>query len=130
MRIFFLIGISVLSVLPACRKDKTITGQPGATVVIESPLPGQEFRKGTNVTIRAKINGDVNLHGYEVFIVDRQSSDTVFKAGDHGHARQMQVNEVWIDTLSGASELTVYVKTEINHEGAVVMEDVSISTRE
>lgn len=129
MRILFVAGIAMLLVFCSCRKEHVASEQPTATIVIESPQPGQEFAKGASVSIRALITGDVSLHGYEVFVVDRHSADTVFKADNHTHAKELQVNEVWVDTICAALELNVYVRTDVNHEGASVARDVSIVTR-
>lgn len=128
-RILFLTGILLLSVICACKKGEQPTAeQPTATIVITNPQPGQEIKGGTEVAIQAQIKGDVNLHGYEVIIVNKQSSDTLFETNSHTHAKELQVNEVWIDTLSQAADLEVYIKTELNHEGASVTKKVSFKS--
>ncbi|MBS1781106.1 MAG: hypothetical protein JST70_17400 [Bacteroidetes bacterium] len=129
-RIPLLVGILLLSVICACKKEEQATAeQPTATIVITNPQPGQEIKGGTELAIQAQIKGDVNLHGYEVFIVDKQSLDTLFEMDNHTHAKELQVNEIWVDTLSQAADLEVFVKTELNHEGASVTKTVSFKSR-
>lgn len=129
-RISYLAGILLLSLFCSCKKkEQAAAEQPTATIIITSPQPGQEIKAGADLMIQAQIKGDVNLHGYEVFIVDKQSLDTVFEMDNHTHAKELQVNEVWSDTLSQAADLEVYIKTEINHEGASVTKNVSIKSK-
>ena len=119
-----------MSVFCACKKKElTSAEQPTATIIIANPHPEQEIKGGTKLAIQAQIKGDVNLHGYEVFIVDKQSLDTLFEMDNHTHAEELQVNEIWVDTLSQAADLEVFVKTELNHEGASVTKTVSFKSR-
>lgn len=130
MRISYLAGVLFLSAICGCqKKEDPKAEQPTATINITSPQAGQEVKAGTELAIQAQIKGDVTLHGYDVFIVDKQSMDTVFKTDSHTHAKELQVNEVWTNTLSKTTDLEVYIKTEINHEGASVTNSVAIQSK-
>lgn len=128
-RFLYITSIVLLSTICACqKKEQENIAKPTARIEIESPQQQQKVLAGMSLPIQAHIKGEVTLHGYEVFIVDKYSFDTLYYVDNHTHATDIQVSEIWTDTLTRVADLIVYIRTEINHQGSTVSDSVTIKS--
>ncbi len=128
-RFLYIASIVLLSTICACQKNEQENiAKPTARIEIKSPQQQQKVLAGTLLPIQAHIKGEATLHGYEVFIVDKYSFDTLYYVDNHTHATDIQVSEIWTDTLTRVADLIVYIRTEINHQGSTVSDSVTIKS--
>lgn len=116
----FLAGLALFS---ACSKEKTVevikeVPTARATINIAQPVAGATFQQGDTVRIIGTLSAPATLHGYTVTI--RNESDhgkEVFFCHWHAHAKNLTVDTVWINTLSGTSDMSLKIDAVIDHGG-------------
>lgn len=109
--------------ITSCKKDKEnddITNPnptPTATIAISEPEDMQMFDGGETVHIHAHISAPFDLHGYELFIINESSGDTVWTIDEHTHSMEIHIEETWVNDVTMHSDMVLQVKAIIDHDG-------------
>jgi hypothetical protein len=122
-------GVCALSAVAACQKSEDTQPAPAATIQIAAPFANQSYAPGDTVTIKGFISGNTTLHGYHIAIVDRQTGDSVFQAASHAHGLVLEIKEQWVNQLTSATDLRLYISSAINHDGLEAVKTVDFSSR-
>lgn len=111
--------LALLFLVVFCKKKDD--PQPAATITIASPTDDQEIHFGDSVRIRATITAPTNLHGYEAWVMNTDSGDTIYQISEDIHGTSLTVrggfrNDGVInpDTVHIACLLTVRAHTDDN----------------
>lgn len=101
---------------------------PVGSINIIKPAEHQAFKKGEPITIEAKLNANVQLHGYTIFIATAEG-DTLYKKEEHAHQSELTIQESWIDTSSAPVHLKLVVSTALDHHGNDLEKSVSFKVQ-
>lgn len=108
----------LLALLTAgCQKDTAVQVDLSAPVIdIVEPLPGAEMSPGKEVRIFINIEENQELHDYSVVI---RNADLTFNktiAGGHLHARQHQIDELFLVPEFTNQVYTITVKASDHND--------------
>lgn len=102
--------------LSACQKKDDTTPQPDKVAIsIQSPSAGQVFSKGDTIRINAQIEYISQLHGYLIEIKDSATKKLVYSTEGHTHSDRIEIQEKWVDTLTGTQHLVMEIAAIIDH---------------
>jgi hypothetical protein len=109
----------------ACQKKADMVPDASkVTMDIQSPNPGQTFRSGDTVYIKAGLIYQGELHGYEVKIVDTASGFIVYDNARHVHTDRFDINDKWVCTTTQPSGLKLIIIANIDHNGEVAQKEM------
>ncbi|MEY3397962.1 MAG: hypothetical protein RL220_556 [Bacteroidota bacterium] len=127
-KILWLSAIATITIASCQKNDDTVvegvTPVPVTTIIIEEPVAGYTYMAGDTVHVHVQINSDIEMHGYEVLIINDSTSDTVWSVQEHDHAASYHIETEWINNVSDHSDMRVRVNAEVEHEMEVVSEEV------
>ncbi len=112
----------------ACKDDEeTVTPEPTAvTFDISDPVAGTMYGKGDTVFINGMISYDVEMHGYEINIINTSNNDTVvFNKHAHSDSKMFHIHEHWVNNVSGHSNMTLSIEALTDHSGASQTKEIS-----
>lgn len=114
------------STLFACKKDEkpAPVETPKAKVDLISPKLHQHCHPGDTIWLEAVATAPEMMHGYEVYIFNKDNGDTLFHEHGHAHGQELQIKEFTVNP--GLEELysQAYVKVYIDHEHNFVADSV------
>jgi hypothetical protein len=123
----FFIALSVLSLLVVSCKKKDeeteetpspSTPQPVVTITINQPTEGTTIEFADTAFIDFSIEADVEMHGYEAYLINESTNDTVWEADSHSHANLYSYSDTWwINNVADHSDMQFKVIAEIDHDG-------------
>lgn len=125
MKTSYITVLFALLALSSCKKDEeetepTPTPQPTVTIDIEEPTDTQMFSLNETVHIHVNIEANFDLHGYEAFIINESTTDTVWSTDAHDHAESFHIEGEWINNVVGHSDMLLKVIVEKDHDGNTV----------
>lgn len=100
----------------ACKKDKDST-PAGTTFTIDSPAEGYTYLSGALVQVHATIDSPDTLHGYEMWVIARGTTDTLLRSAEHIHGRQIVLTKGFTNTQTADTECEMTLKAVIDHNG-------------
>ena len=107
-----MVAAAFITIYSSCKKDSVTANPetgPSASITIASPTANQTYRLGDTLHIVATIGGDVQMHGYDVVIVNTVSGDTVYQVGEHAHDMKLDIDKKWCCSLASAADLWLYI---------------------
>lgn len=132
-----LFGIAVLT-LAACKKeegckDPAATNynadadvDDGSCVYPEDPDPEIDFHApaahaqynlGDTVFIDAHVMHDETMHGYNVYLHNTTTTDTVLNYHIHGHDTHYHIDTFWVNNVSVMSDMRLEIRVHLDHSG-------------
>jgi hypothetical protein len=123
---FIFLGLSVMIALTNCKKDDHDDHDHNhddvenkvMTVTINNPSEGQMFALNDDVNIGASITANFEIHGYEVKLFNESNNDSLmFENFVHQHSENVNVSEIWTNTVSSHSDVRIEVSALADHEG-------------
>jgi len=128
MKNLMIAGLGALLLLSACQKNNDIAPDPAkVSMTITSPLPGQVFRSGDTVRLKAMVRYPGQLHGYELMLTDSLSGIVVHDLAQHVHADSFDIEDQWICAASGPSVIRLSLIASIDHDGDQARQDFSFT---
>ena len=108
--------------LIACKHDPvsdTPPADPTPTVEFSKVKPeaGDTFDFGEEVEIKVTLEANVLMHGYDIYIINLTTTDTVAEIKEHPHDYILEVEESWINNVTQSSDMRVVFEIPLNHEG-------------
>jgi Domain of unknown function (DUF4625) len=125
---FLSVVIFPISIFSACQKNDSVTADPSkVTIAVLSPDSTHLYHKGDTINISANVTYISELHGYSLEIKDSMDN-TVYSSDIDIHQDHFSITEKWVDTISTAKKLTLYLHVEIDHNGNEASKTVTILT--
>lgn len=109
---------------PDAKKDDGSCVYPEAQLVISSPEAGAMYGLGEAVQITAQATHFESMHGWELFLVNTTTGDTVHSADDHAHGTELNISSSWINDVDDHSDMKLTVVAEIDHSGSTIEKHV------
>lgn len=110
-------GLGAVLLLGACQKNEAIEPDPAkVSMQISSPLPGQVYRSGDTVRLRAEVRYPGQLHGYELRLVDSATGTVVHDIARHTHADSFSVDAYWVSAAVRPATVKLILTASIDHE--------------
>ncbi|MEZ4911962.1 MAG: hypothetical protein R2774_14005 [Saprospiraceae bacterium] len=123
---FKLMILSIIFILPfihtGCSdEEQTVT----ASVKITTPNNNSEYTLGTNISLKATITSNDELHGY---IIEISNSDgtQVYSTDEHIHGTSFLLDSTWDSTNQSVGIYRIKVIGVINHLGDSVFDEIQI----
>lgn len=110
-------------------KDNGSCTYPEATLEIISPKKGEVFNYGETVKINAVATNFETMHGWEVYIYNKTTSDTVVKQIKHDHNTKFTIKGEWVNTVTVDSEMELGVRVPLDHDGNEIKGKVNFECR-
>jgi hypothetical protein len=121
-------GLGALLLAGACQKNDDIAPDPAkVTMTVISPLPGQIFRSGDTVRLKATVRYPGQLHGYELLLTDSASGTVVHDLAQHVHADSFDIDGQWISAASQPASIKLSLIADIDHDGDQARQDFSFT---
>ena len=99
------------------KKDSTPVEPSSISIDLSNPTEGQVYRKGDTVFVNAVVSYATQLHAYELSITKDTSNTNVFYEYKHVSTDKFTISSYWVDTLASATDLTLKVMVQIDHNG-------------
>ncbi len=114
-----LLGVAV-TLLAGCTRDADgdTPASSLASITIYQPTSGQTYASGDTVFADIHIQADVDLHGYQVFLINETASDTVWQVQKDAHQGVFHLDSLWINNVTDHSDMLFEVHAIIDHEGS------------
>jgi len=112
--------VAVLSIASCNDDDDHHANQ--ATITISAPTAHTTFSQGNTVHMEGMAVGEQELHGYELYILNKTSGDTVFSFHEHQHGDTLHFHEHWVVNAVGDMEFGIIVT--LDHENNLQKETV------
>lgn len=117
----------------SCKKDKedvndsSKNGTPAltATINIAQPIAGNTYSLGEEVHIDVTVSADFDMHGYEAYLINLTSDDTVWSTHAHAHGTTYSIHDHWTNNVADHSDMKLKVISTLNHDGALAEKEVS-----
>ena len=99
-------------------EDPIVEEDPKVVFDFSSPTAGAMFGLGDTIHIDGKISHTIDMHGYEVSIINTSHNDTVV-FNDHGHVdgKMFHIHETWVNNVSDHSNMTLKIEAITDHAG-------------
>lgn len=109
---------------PDAKKDDGSCIYPEAELIISSPEPGAMYGLGEDVMISAQATYTESMHGWELFLVNTTTGDTVHTAEAHDHGTVLNISSTWVNDVGDHSDMELTVITELEHSGSILVKHV------
>lgn len=138
----FAVGaIAITSGLTSCKKgctdpmatnyDQDVTKDDGscvypeATLTITNPTAGDVYYAGDTVRVVGVGEHYAKLHGYDLYILNKTTGDTVLTDEQHVHSTKIDIAATWICNVTAHADMELGVTIEVDHDGTVVTKTVN-----
>lgn len=105
---------------PDAKKDDGSCIYPEAQLVISSPEADAMYGLGDEVQITAQATHTESMHGWELFLVNTTSGDTVHSIAAHEHGTSMEISSTWVNDVAGHSDMKLTIVVETDHSGTTI----------
>ena len=83
------------------------------------------FMAGDTIMIHATITSTEEIHGYTLLLENTTTSTVIMDIEEHAHDLTTHIHEMWVNNVSGHTDMKLTVTAIIDHEGTEVSETVS-----
>jgi hypothetical protein len=91
------------------KKDDKSCSYPDAEITISSPSAGASMMNGDTMLIEATAHRYMPMHGWNLFILNKTSGDTLYKEGLSEDGKDLHISTSWI-----VSGITAHSDMELN----------------
>lgn len=118
MKTFLYLSLISASLFVASCNKHTEEDEPATAVfTISTPVENQVYNYGDTVKIAGTISADLEMHGYNVRLVNLSTGMNVLNNGYHAHGTSFVVNESWKNTVSDTTQMKIIIDAAIDHDG-------------
>jgi hypothetical protein len=119
--------LAAFSLSAGCKKTDESKPEPTITINIQSPVEGMVVAQGDTLQIIASVSGPVEVHGYEWKIKDKSSGAELGKGESHSHGKELDINAVFVNTVSSTTAAELEISVEVDHDGTEANKKVNIT---
>lgn len=84
---------------------------------IHSPVEHAEYHLGDTVHIEIEISHNTELHGYELYLHNTTTHDSVLSMDLHAHQTSYSIDTFWVNNVSVMSDMMLEVIVFKDHSG-------------
>lgn len=107
---------SLLLAFASCKKEQN--QETSTTITLTSPANGTSFHSGDTILLTGSIASEIELHGYEVKLINVSDSNrTLYAADVHEHATSYALNHSIPLMVMDHSDLELTVTAVVDHDG-------------
>lgn len=99
------------------KKDDGSCVYPQAQLVISSPQNDAMYGLGDQVQITAQAAHTESMHGWELFLINTTTGDTVLYEQEHDHGTTINIASTWVNNVGVHSDMLLKVLIDIDHSG-------------
>lgn len=127
IRFSLFMAIAASFVMTSCKKDKEEETTPTvkATITVASPLTSTTYLLGDTVFVQATITCPSEMHGYDAYILNETSGDTVWTDAVHDHGDAFTIDGFWVNDVMDHSDMLLHIEAEIDHDGNTTEKEVA-----
>ena len=119
-----LIAFSLVA-FTSCKEDEDMDPKYNITFNFSDPVASTMFSQGDTVFINGMISADIEMHGYEVSIVNTSDNNTeVFNSHEHKDGSMFHIHEMWVNNVSSHSDMALTITVDVDHEGTTEKETI------
>jgi len=125
---FALFFVALAAVVTSCKKDDentTSTPTVTATITVDEPLAGTTYALGDTVFVHVNITCPTEMHGYDAYILNETSGDTVWTSAVHDHGTSFHIDSLWVNDVTDHSDMLLHIEAEIDHDGNTTEKEVA-----
>lgn len=115
--------ISLTFGLISCHKHNNATN---ATINFLEPTAGDTLQFGEELHIEGTIQGDGELHGYSLNLLNSNTGQSLLSKSTHDHGESFSFHEHWLNNLTDTANVKISVEVEINHEGLKTSKEINV----
>jgi hypothetical protein len=112
-------SLMIISLIASCKKnDGTTTLEPTIAISINQPMADSTVDLGDTAHIDFSISSNIELHGYQAYLINLTANDTVWSAEEEHHSNvYIYKDDFWVNNVTDHSDMKFKVIAEIDHEG-------------
>jgi hypothetical protein len=65
------------------------------------------------------------MHGYDAYILNETSGDTVWTSAVHDHGTPFHIDSLWVNDVTDHSDMLLHIEAEIDHDGNTTEKEVA-----
>ena len=87
-----------------------------ATITFSSPVEHTSYDQGDTVQVAGMAIAEEDLHGYDLYILNKTSGDTVFSFKEHAHSDTLDIMHQWIVDVVEQSDMELGIVVTLDHD--------------
>lgn len=108
------------------KKDDQSCTYPAVELTITSPVSSDVYHNGDTINITGTASYYQEMHGYELYILNKTTGDTVHHAHAHEHGASLTITSSWVvSNITAHSDMELNVDLILDHEGNTQSEKVA-----
>ena len=117
--LMILFAATLVALISSCKDDNPIiVDDPFVSFEFSSPEGGATFGKGDTVFINGMISHTMDMHGYEVSIINNSHNDSVvYNEHSHNDGKMFHIHEHWVNSVEHHSNMTLKIEVLTDHAG-------------
>jgi hypothetical protein len=115
--------ISLTFGLISCHKHNNATN---ATINFIEPTAGDTLQFGEELHIEGTIQGDGELHGYSLSLINSTTGQTLLSNSTHDHAETFSFHEHWNNNVTDTSNVKIVVAVDLDHDGEKTSKEINV----
>ena len=110
----------------ACKDEEPIVeDDPKVVFDFSSPADASMFGKGDTIHIDGMISHTIDMHGYEISIINTSHNDTVvFNKHEHMDGKMFHIHEMWVNDVADHSNMTLKIDAITDHAGTTETKEI------
>ncbi len=106
--------------LTSCKDDEVVDPPKVADVefTFTHPEAAKMYGKGDTVHIAGMMKWENELHGYELTLKNETHDSVVYTAHHHEDTKMLHVHQMWINTVTQHSNMSLTIDALTDHDGA------------
>jgi hypothetical protein len=123
MKTPFSLFICLVAILLSCKKHH---GATSANITFIEPTAGDTLQFGEELHIEGTIQGDGELHGYSLSLINSTTGQTLLSNSTHDHAETFSFHEHWSNNLTDTSNVKIIVVADLDHDGGKTSKEINV----
>jgi hypothetical protein len=123
LKAYLATAVALVLSFSSCKDDEHEHGNT-AVITFTSPAANSTYHQGDTVHVTGSAIGQEELHGYELYILNKTSGDTVFTADEHAHGDTVQIHHEWVVNVAAASDMELGITVTLDHDNNTQTEKV------
>ncbi|MFZ1704756.1 MAG: hypothetical protein WAT79_10455 [Saprospiraceae bacterium] len=119
LNLLFILTLSVFSLaLFSCDKQETEDNK--VVISFQSPDENQAITSGDSVFLNATITSELSIHGYEIYIHELVTGETILLSAKHTHDEIISIAESWKVMPKENTNVEIEIVALVDHNGKKV----------
>jgi hypothetical protein len=120
-KVYLIICLAVI--LFSCKKHN---GATSANITFIEPTAGDTLQFGEELHIEGTIQGDGELHGYSLNLINLTTGQTLLSKSTHDHGKTFSFHEHWSNNVTDSSNVKIIVVVDLDHDGEKTSKEINV----